>query len=138
MKVMGEPDWAKAEEYATHESRVERRFDIDEKIEEWALEHTRDEIYHSLQKEGCAAGPVYSTEELLRDEQTAHRGFFAEMEQPGIGTFKTPSAAYNFSRTPWAMRQPAPSLGQHNAEVYAGWLGYGGAELTRLRRTGII
>ena len=138
MTVMGNPEWAKAEEYATHDSRVARRFEIDEKVEAWALDHTREEIYHSLQREGCAAGPVYSTEEMLQDEQMAYRGFFADTEHPVLGKFKTPSSAYSFSRTPWAVSQPAPSLGQHNAEVYGGWLGYNRGELTRLGRKGII
>ena len=138
MKVMGEPEWAKADEYGTHDSRVARRFEIDEKIEVWALEHTRDEIYHSLQREGCAAGPVYSTEEMLQDEQMAYRGFFADMEHPKLGKFKTPSSAYSFSSTPWSVRRPAPGLGEHNAEIYGGWLGYDRGELTRLGRQGII
>lgn len=136
--VMGTPSWAMEGKFATQESRVARREEIDEKIEEWAMGYTKEEIYHSLQQAGCAAGPVYSTEEVMQDHQMAHRGFFADIEHPHIGTYKAPSAAYMFSHTPWAVRRPAPSLGQHNAEIYGGWLGYGGEELARLRQVGVI
>ena len=136
--IMGQPSWAMEEKYATQDSRVAHREELDEKIEEWAMAHTREEIYHTLQAQGCAAGPVYSTEEVLHDPQMGYRGFFTEMEHPHIGKFKAPSAPYKLSHTPWTFRHPAPSLGQHNAEVYGGWLGYEGPELTRLRQGGVI
>ena len=138
VEVMGKPPWSEEEMYSTQESRVAHREEIDERIEEWAMGHTRQEIYHSLQQQGCAAGPVYSTEELLQDPQMEYRGFFVEMEHPLVGKFKAPSAAYEFSRTPRAVRRPAPSLGQHNVEIYGGWLGYDGQELSRLRQSGVI
>ncbi len=138
VKVMGEPEWTRNERYATQESRVARREEVDEKIEEWAMNHTREDIYHSLQAQGVAAGPVYSTEEVLKDQQMEFRGFFAETEHPRVGKFKAPSAAYKLSHTPWAFRWPAPSLGQHNVEIYGGWLGYDNQELSRLRRAEII
>ena len=138
VNVMGQPSWAMEERYATQESRVAHREEIDEKIEGWAMAHTREEIYHSLQQQGCAAGPVYSTEEVLQDHQMEYRGYFAEIEHPRIGKFKVPSAAYKFSHTPWAISQPAPSLGQHNVDIYGDWLGYKGQELSGLRQKGII
>jgi crotonobetainyl-CoA:carnitine CoA-transferase CaiB-like acyl-CoA transferase len=138
VNVMGQPSWAMDERYATQESRVDHRAEIDEKIETWAMGHTREEIYHSLQEHGCAAGPVYSTQEVLQDQQMEHRGFFAEVEHPAVGKFKMPGAAYNLSHTPWAVRRPAPSLGQHNREIYEGWLGCKSEELAKLRQTGVV
>ena len=138
VKAMGHPPWAMDEKYATQDSRVEHREEIDERIEEWALGHNREEIYHNLQEQGCAVGPVYSTEEVLQDPQMEYRGYFAELEHPIIGTYKFPSAAYKFSLTPWAVRMPAPSLGQHNVEIYGGWLGYDSQDLSRFRRAGVI
>jgi crotonobetainyl-CoA:carnitine CoA-transferase CaiB-like acyl-CoA transferase len=34
--------------------------------------------------------------------------------------------------------KPAPLLGEHNYDVFSGWLGYSKVELAGLRRTGII
>ena len=136
--VMGSPPWASEEKYATHASCVTHRAEVDEKIEEWAMGHTREEIFHALQREGCAAGPVYSTDEVLQDRQLEYREFFVEMEHPSIGKFKAPSAAYKLSQTPWAVRRPAPTIGQHNVEIYGGWLGYEGESLAHLRQARVI
>ena len=138
VQVMGNPPWAQDERYATQESRTALRAELDEKIEEWAMGYTKQEIYHSLQQQGCAVGPVLSTEEVLQDQQMQHRGFFVETEHPRIGKYSTPSAPYKFSGTPWSIRQPAPSLGQHNGDIYGGWLGCDPGKLSRLRRSGVI
>lgn len=138
VSVMGEPSWAMDERYATQESRVAHREEIDERIEGWAMGHTREEIYHGLQQQGCAAGPVYSLEEVLQDPQMEYRNYFVETEHPRIGKVKVPSAAYKLSCSPWAIRRPAPSLGEHNVEIYGGLLGYDGGELARLHQAGVI
>ena len=48
-----------------------------------------------------------------------------------------PASAGRFARTPWEIRQPAPTLGQHNAEVF-GKLGMSDARLDELKRKGVI
>ena len=139
LEVMGNPAWADDERFLTHEARAgDYRWEIEDKIEEWALEHTRDEIYHGLQKAGVAAGPVYSVKEVLEDEQLRDRRFFVDAEHPHIGKFKMPSAAHRFSHTPWAISRPAPSLGEHNEEIYREWLGYSGDQLAKLSQAGVI
>ena len=138
VELMGQPSWTKDKICDTQESRFAHRAEIDEKIEQWAMDHTREEIYHSLQQVGVAVGPVYSTEEVLNDPQMEYRNYFAAAEHPVIGNFKAPSAAYQHSRTPWAYSLPSPSLGQHNAEIYGDWLDYDDRELSRLKQAGVI
>jgi len=41
-------------------------------------------------------------------------------------------------QTPWAIRSPAPLLGQHNEEVYGECLGYGREDLVKMREMGVI
>ena len=49
----------------------------------------------------------------------------------------TVAGAYRFSVTPWALRRPAPCLGQHNNEVY-GRVGISQTELDGLKIQGVI
>lgn len=138
VEFMGNPTWAKEKKYATQESRIVHSGDVDEKIETWAMAHTRQEIYDGLQECGCSVGLVYSIDEVLNDRQMEYRGYYIDVEHPIAGKFKSPSAACNFPTTPVAVRRPAPLLGQHNAEIYGGWLGYDGQGLGQLRQAGII
>ena len=52
-----------------------------------------------------------------------------------------PIAGYEplkYGRTPWEIRRPAPTLGQHNAEVFGKQLGLSQARLGELKRKGVI
>jgi benzylsuccinate CoA-transferase BbsE subunit len=57
--------------------------------------------------------------DLLASKHLNARGFFVEMRSPGGQSHRAPGAPYLFSRTPWRLRLPAPSLGQHTDEVFA-------------------
>ena len=66
------------------------------------------------------------------------RGFFQEIDHPVAGPAKYPGMAARLSEEDASGASPAPLLGQHNAEVYSGELGYTAAELARLRYAGVI
>jgi len=76
---------------------------------------------------------------LLRGQ--AHRisrGFFVDITHPIAGTHKYPGAPLKYHATPWEIRHPAPTLGQHNDQIFGGRLGISAARLDELKRTGVI
>jgi crotonobetainyl-CoA:carnitine CoA-transferase CaiB-like acyl-CoA transferase len=75
--------------------------------------------------------------DLINSKHLNARGFFAEISHPQTGNLKYPGAPYRFSATPWALRRPAPCLGQHNSEVY-GRIGLSQAEINELKQQGTI
>ncbi len=63
---------------------------------------------------------------------------FAEVEQPGIGTYLMPGSPIAFSG---AERRPAgraPRLGEHTDEVLAELLGLSDREIGRLHDEGVV
>ncbi len=138
VELMGNPEWALDEKYREESSRMEHGAELRPHILEWAKEHTREDIFHGGQAKGCPFAPLYSSEELVDSPQIKARDFFVEVDHPETGKIKYPSAAYQFSETPWAVESPAPLLGQHNEEVYCKRLGYSKEHLTRLREAGVI
>lgn len=74
------------------------------------------------------------------------RGFFREVEHPvaGTATYAGMGARLLQANGPGVAERtvdvpkPAPLLGQHNAEIFGGELGYGGDELAALRYAGVI
>jgi crotonobetainyl-CoA:carnitine CoA-transferase CaiB-like acyl-CoA transferase len=137
IRAMGEPEWSKADWCKEESGRLEHAEEAKQRIDEWAADLTRDEIYHLCQREGTPAGPVRNVAEVRAWEQAKARGFFAEIEHPEAGAQVYPTAPYRFSKTPWA-GSSAPLLGQHNQEVYCGRLGYSREDLARLAAAGVI
>jgi crotonobetainyl-CoA:carnitine CoA-transferase CaiB-like acyl-CoA transferase len=137
IRAMGNPEWAKADWCQDNLERMQHADEIKQRIDEWAKELTRDEIYQRAQAEGTPAGPVRNVAEVRNWEQTTAREFFVELEHEEAGTLSYPTAPYRFSRTPWS-GSAAPLLGQHNEEVYCDHLGYSRRELARLAASGVV
>ncbi len=83
-------------------------------------------------------GLVQTPSELADCPQLEARDFYREIDHPVIGKIKVPAVLFNLSLTPYRYIAPAPTLGQHNHEIYVDGLGYTRQELVRLRQTGAI
>ena len=126
-----------------YNDRIVRRGDlgphIDELISKWALLHTRQEIEDRGQSRASPFGSGLTPIEFMENAHLRDRGFFVEAGHPEFdATFTYPGAPYKFSRSPWKLRITAPSIGQHNMEVYQDELAVSGEELELLAGAGII
>ncbi|MCL4243469.1 MAG: CoA transferase, partial [Dehalococcoidia bacterium] len=85
--------------------------------------HTADEVYRGGQERRQSWGVVRAPDEALTDPHWEDRGFWAEVTGEGRDgrPARMPGAPYQFSETPWELRRPAPKLGEHTAEVLAGF-----------------
>ena len=82
---------------------------------------------HLLQRHGVPAAAVQSASDLARDPQLALREALVPGEQPGIGPFVYDGVSPRLSRTPGAIKGPAPRLAEHTREVCREVLGVGDA-----------
>jgi crotonobetainyl-CoA:carnitine CoA-transferase CaiB-like acyl-CoA transferase len=137
VRLIGDPDWAKEPWCADIRARSENADLINQKIMEWTMQHTREEIFHRGQALSCPITPVNTAEDIARSEQFKARNFFVEMDHPAVGKISFPTASFRFSKTPWQLRRPAPLLGQDNEELL-GALGYDEKALRELKIQGII
>jgi crotonobetainyl-CoA:carnitine CoA-transferase CaiB-like acyl-CoA transferase len=148
LEFMGNPAWASEPRYAygnlmasflkSQEVLGELQTQVNDYISEWALQHTMQEIYDEGQRLGCAVGKVVGAEDLFRDPQLEHRGYFVNIDHPRAGIRTYAGAPYAFSVTPATYDNPAPLLGQHNVEVYGSLLGYSVEELAVMSAGGVI
>ncbi len=136
--IMGNPDWANIELFKDGFSRGEHWESLQPLIEEWTLQHTKNEIFEAGKKYGVPLSKAQSPAEVLASPQFNGRGFFVNIAHPRAGKLTYPGAPYLFGETPWRVRQPAPMLGEHNEEIYCQQLGYTREELTKLYENGII
>ena len=119
--------------FATAEARLANREALTGVLAEEFARHTRDEILALAERHRLTIGPVYDILDALADEHYRARETVVEMEDGVVLQNVVP----RLSRTPGALRFPAPALGQHNEEVYRE-LGIGADELARLREQGVI
>ena len=138
LEVMGNPEWAEADIFQDFASRSGNWDALKPLLEDWMQDKSVQEVYHAAQAKRVPFAPVSTMGDLLTSEHLNARGFFAEIAHPEAGQLKYPGAPYRFSASPWALRRPAPTLGQHNEEVYCGRLGVTKQELEELRTTGDI
>lgn len=135
--LMGNPEWAKVELFKTRESRGEHWESLKPLMTEWTRQYTKAEIFELAKAKKIPVAPANTVAEVVKSQQLAEHGFFIEVEHPETGRLTYPGAPYKFARTPWAIRRPAPLLGQHNQEVYCNQLGYSQEELVKMAETGI-
>jgi crotonobetainyl-CoA:carnitine CoA-transferase CaiB-like acyl-CoA transferase len=82
--------------------------------------------------------PIYSIADALADPQYEARGTLTSVDDPVLGPLRVPAPVPRLSRTPATPPAPAPSPGEHNAEVYGDVLGLSPADLDALRAEGVI
>ncbi|UCC60601.1 MAG: CoA transferase [Dehalococcoidia bacterium] len=136
--VLGREDLKDVPEYRSQVDRVKHMDVIDSMVEEWSRERTVNEIVALLRPLDlpCSAVPTFG--QVTEDPQLASREMQVEVEQLISGKLKVPGSVFKMSETPGDPSQPAPFVGQHNAEVYSSLLGYDSETIDRLQREGVI
>ena len=131
-ELMDDPRWA------TPEARIQHEVEFDEILLPWLLQRTRREAFEAISSAGGMCAPLLTIDELFTDPQLEARRFFVEVDHAQAGRLTYPGAPFKMSETPWAVRRPAPLLGEHNNLVYRDRLGLKHEELARLSKLGII
>ena len=140
LDMIGLPALSEDPRFATPEARA-RQENIDDFLvlfDPWLLEHTVEESWAAAQKARILSGPVSTVEQLSSNLNFSARDFWCEVEREYIGNLTYPGRPFIMNDGPWSLRRAAPTLGQHNEEIYCGLLGYSKAEQAKLRETGVI
>lgn len=118
VRMIGSPDWAELELFADRLSRGANWDALKLFLQEWASEQSVMDVYTAAQRRRIPFAPVSTMGDLLAAPHLKARGFFAVLDAGGT-PLTVPGAPYRLSATPWAIRRPAPKLGEHTAEVLA-------------------
>jgi 2-methylfumaryl-CoA isomerase len=109
-------------------------------IEAWCAARPLDAIAARFDKSGVCWGTYQSFLEMVAsdDRCSTSNPMFAEVDQPGIGSYLSPGSPLRFGEPTDAEAAPAPTLGQHTDEVLGELLGLESREIGLLHDTGVV
>ena len=136
--LLGRADWAADETLKRAAGRREIENEIEAAIADWTSKRAPDQAMNELQAAGVASGVARLPIELLQDPHLRARGFIQQIDRAFIGRHPQPSMPFREADRPYAIRNPPPTLGEHNREILGGILGLSDVEIGQLAGDGII
>jgi crotonobetainyl-CoA:carnitine CoA-transferase CaiB-like acyl-CoA transferase len=136
VELMDTPEWTTWEVSANRFVRASSWDALRPFMQEWVSQWTAADLYRAAQEKRIPFAPVSTLSDLVNSEHLNVRGFFVEVAHPEAGTLKHAGAPYKLGLTPWEIRSPAPTLGQHNEKVFGERLGMSADEIAALTKMG--
>jgi formyl-CoA transferase len=122
---------------ARNDGRAAQMQRIDDAIAEWTRRRTQSEVLAAMEAAEVPAGRIYTAADIAADPHYLARGMLERISAADGEPLKVPGIIPKLSRTPGAIRTPAPRLGEHTDEVLRE-IGYGDAEISRLREANVV
>ena len=97
---------------------------LGEIINQWFRRHTKAEAAKKLLAVGLPIGPVQTAKEIFDCPHVAARQLLIDVPDPILGTVKLVGPVAKLSGNTEPVANPAPLLGEHNAEILREELGY--------------
>jgi CoA:oxalate CoA-transferase len=138
LKAMGREELRDDPRFADNAARVTNREFVDETVATWTRTLGKMAIFAIAKRLRIPLAPVREVDEVVQDRHMHERGFLVEIEHDEIGPITVPTSPLRYHGADPVETVPSPKLGQHNAEVYGGWLGLSAAEIAALRGDGAI
>ncbi|MGB4438404.1 MAG: CaiB/BaiF CoA-transferase family protein [Sedimentibacter sp.] len=123
-EVMCQPELLTDERFTSNVLRVKNHADLKPLIEAWTTQHEIDDIVESLLAVGVPSSPINTIDRVVKDPHIAvAREMFVEVQHPVAGKTVLTGDHIKFSDKKAEVRNPAPTLGQDNFEVYENFIG---------------
>ena len=138
LKAMGREDLRDDPRFNSPAARLAHRGETDALIAAWTQTLGKMEIFAAAKRHRIPLAPVRDVNEVMHDPGMHERGFLAEIEHDEIGRVTVPTSPLRFHGADPVPLVPSPKLGQHNAEIYGGWLGLSQDEIAALKSDAVI
>ena len=134
------PQWYASDERFKDRSKAGMEYAdvLDGLLSPWLLSHTRQEIFSRCREKHVPFTPVRNMDEVVNCEHLNKRRYFETIQCAGADSFKCPGPPVRFSESKWNLNQTAPSLSEHNKQVYVDQLGYSKNRVAQLKKMGVI
>ena len=137
-EVIGRPDLASDERFATNASRVNHRAELIAILHGIFVTRTTRDWLDALERAGVPCGPINTIADVFADPQVQARGLRLDLPHPAIGSVPSVANPIKYSVTPISYRSAPPTLGADTDEILREMLGVTPAEIVRLRKACIV
>jgi crotonobetainyl-CoA:carnitine CoA-transferase CaiB-like acyl-CoA transferase len=137
VEAMDSPAWARAAAFADGAARSANWSELRLRLIEWTMTRTADELFTLAGKLKLPIFPFYPLRKMVESDHVRARGSLVEIEVDGRRAWM-PGPPIMMQASPWALRRPAPRLGEHTRTILGEWLGYDEAVTRQLRTAGIV
>lgn len=138
-KVMGREELIEDPRFRTNLDRCANHAELTPEIEKWSCTQSVKEVVEKIDAAGVPCSPINTISMLTKDEHIAKaREMFVPIYHPVAGDTMVNGCPVKLLDTKPVIKNPAPTLGQHNIEVYGKMLGYDEAYLAELTKKGVL
>ena len=136
--VLGHPQWAGDERFASNAGRVRHRDALIPLLRQATVARTTREWIAALEAANVPCGPINDLKAVYDDPQVQARGLRMELPHPLAGSVPTVANPLRLSASPVEYRSAPPLLGQHTREVLRELLGLSAERIDALAASGVI
>jgi formyl-CoA transferase len=137
MAAIGRPDLAADPQLAGNAGRDARAAEIYAVIDAWVGGHDAEAALRILAEAQVPASAIFSVADMFVNPQYLARGMIESWRLPDGTEVKLPGIVPKLSETPGGTEWLGPTLGEDTGTVLAE-LGYGEADMARLRQAGAV
>jgi crotonobetainyl-CoA:carnitine CoA-transferase CaiB-like acyl-CoA transferase len=138
LKAMGREDLLDDPRFRTNTDRTNNMAATEAVVTEWTTSLGKMEVAAAAKRYRIPCAPVRNAIEVMNDPHMHERGMLQRIEHPSLGEIVVPNSPLRLHGAEPVPPVPSPKLGQHNVEVYSGWLGISEAEVVALKAAGVI
>ncbi|HEY6579627.1 MAG TPA: CoA transferase [Rubrobacter sp.] len=116
-KVVGRPELAEDERYATNPDRVANREALIPELQEEFRKRPADAWVQEIRAAGIPSGPVNTLADVFADDHVKGSGILQDLKHPSAGSLKMVASPILVDGERLPIRRPPPTLGQHTGET---------------------
>lgn len=124
--------------FASGSGRIEHGEEIYDLLVKGLADWDRKALHQASGERRLVFGMAQDAGDLYECSHLSEREFYRTVDHPVAGEAQYPGMGPKLSGMEYEVRRPAPLLGQHNREIFAGELGRRDDELVQLRVLGVI
>jgi crotonobetainyl-CoA:carnitine CoA-transferase CaiB-like acyl-CoA transferase len=136
-EAMGQLQWLSDPRFANNVARVQHLAELDDGVVAWFTQRDYEQVEKALGDTGIPFTKVYSIEDIEQDPQYRAREAIIRLPDTDYGTLPAPCIVPRIPGREMPIPRTGPSVGEHNAEVYAEF-GISASDLDLLRAQGVI